>query len=227
MYLIDTHVHTAESSNCGRVPAEKQVEYYKGAGYSGIVITDHFCPGKPNLEKSPSEKWSDCLDAHEKGFLAAKSFETPDFRVYYGMEIRFKGSDNDYLVFGADRAFFDAHEELTEQEDAAYFSSLARSEGMAFYQAHPFRNHMVIVDPGLLDGIEVYNGNSGHNSRNDIAEMWAEKYHLRRLSGTDCHTRWMASPGGIFLERLPKDEKELASMLLNNEYRLRTPTEEV
>jgi hypothetical protein len=138
------------------------------------------------------------------------------------MEIRFKGSENDYLVFGPDRAFYDAHEELTEKEDVTYFSKLVRSLGdIALFQAHPFRNRMYIVDPSLLDGIEVYNGNADHNSRNDIAKAWAQKYRLRELSGSDCHVQWMASPGGIYLEKLPENEKELARMLLANEYTLK------
>lgn len=37
-------------------------------------------------------------------------------------------------------------------------------------QAHPFRNGLKIVDPKHLDGIETYNGNPRHDSRNEIAK---------------------------------------------------------
>lgn len=222
MFLIDTHVHTAESSSCGQTPGAKQVEYYKANGYDGIVITDHFLPGTSYLQKSDDFTWQDCLDRHQAGWKEAKKHETADFRVYYGMEIRFKGSDNDYLVFGASREFFEAHEELCDKVGVQYFSDLVRETGgIALYQAHPFRNGMMITNPKLLDGIEVYNGNASHNSRNDIAKLWANKFGLRQLSGSDCHTPWMASPGGIYLDELPRDETELAEMLLQNRYKLK------
>ena len=41
-YLYDCHVHTAETSWCGRVPAGEMAQLYKQAGYTGIVIIDHY-----------------------------------------------------------------------------------------------------------------------------------------------------------------------------------------
>ena len=88
-----------------------------------------------------------------------------------------------------------------------------------------FRLSAKVIEPGvrpeLLDSIEVYNGNSSHNSRNDIALARAEKNGLRKLSGSDCHTPWMASPGGILLESRPKSDSEFAKMLLENRYELK------
>jgi len=40
-YLYDTHIHTVETSPCGRIPAAETVDYYAAHGYSGLVITDH------------------------------------------------------------------------------------------------------------------------------------------------------------------------------------------
>ena len=41
-YYYDTHVHTDESSACGKVPGRQAARLYKAAGYQGIVITDHY-----------------------------------------------------------------------------------------------------------------------------------------------------------------------------------------
>ena len=45
IYKYDIHTHTSEVSPCGKVEAEKVVELYKEAGYTGIVITDHYYEG--------------------------------------------------------------------------------------------------------------------------------------------------------------------------------------
>lgn len=41
-YLYDTHVHTSESSPCGRLNAQETVRLYSQAGFSGFCITDHY-----------------------------------------------------------------------------------------------------------------------------------------------------------------------------------------
>lgn len=41
MYKIETHLHTARCSHCGRLSAREIVEGYKAAGYSALVVTDH------------------------------------------------------------------------------------------------------------------------------------------------------------------------------------------
>ena len=42
MYKIETHLHTRYVSQCGWLDAEAIISGYKAAGYSGIVVTDHF-----------------------------------------------------------------------------------------------------------------------------------------------------------------------------------------
>ena len=41
-HKYDTHVHTSETSICGKVDAKTLVRLYKKAGYTGVVITDHY-----------------------------------------------------------------------------------------------------------------------------------------------------------------------------------------
>ena len=43
-YKYELHCHTGAVSRCGRVEPEKIVEMYVGAGYNGIVVTDHYSP---------------------------------------------------------------------------------------------------------------------------------------------------------------------------------------
>ncbi|MBQ9551622.1 MAG: PHP domain-containing protein [Clostridia bacterium] len=220
MFLFETHLHTRESSSCGQATAAEQAARYRFGGYDGVIVTDHFQPKAVDRISGKCESWAERIARQRRGFETLKQFETSDFTVLCGMEIRFKGFDNDYLVYGADPDFFLAHPDLTESS-IEEFSKLARANGFALFQAHPMRDDMTIVDPALLDGVEVYNGNSSHNSRNAVADLWAKTNFLRRLSGTDSHSPWLASPGGVWLPRRPKDEKDFAQMLLNNEYQLK------
>lgn len=41
-YIYETHFHTADVSTCAHISAQEAVGLYKKAGYSGVVVTDHF-----------------------------------------------------------------------------------------------------------------------------------------------------------------------------------------
>jgi histidinol phosphatase-like PHP family hydrolase len=41
-YKIELHAHSSESSRCGSVEAAELVEKYINAGYSALVLTDHY-----------------------------------------------------------------------------------------------------------------------------------------------------------------------------------------
>ena len=98
------------------------------------------------------------------------------------------------------------------------FSALAAEQGFLFYQAHPFRNNMKITAPELLTGIEIKNGNPRHDSRNDIAKLWAEKFGMHMIAGSDCHRQEDVGVSGIVTEREVKDINDLISVLLSDDY---------
>ena len=128
------------------------------------------------------------------------------------MEIRFDENGNDYLVFGVTEEFLRSHPEIINMT-AGEFSALSRQEGLLFYQAHPFRNGMTVTDPKLLDGIESYNGHLNHDSRNDIAMIWAEKHHLLQSSGSDYHDPGREARGGILVPERIRTQEELLKVL--------------
>jgi predicted metal-dependent phosphoesterase TrpH len=91
----------------------------------------------------------------------------------------------------------------------ADFSVFAQEHGILFYQAHPFRNSMKVVDPKLLFGIEVCNTHPRHDSRNDIASAWAEKYGLHKIGGSDCHQVQDVGTSFIRTDHPVKNENDL------------------
>ena len=216
-YLYDLHIHTSESSACGETCAADIVARYKGLGYDGIVITDHVGESAlRNRGETYDEKITDVL----KGYRAAKALEDENFTVILGMELRFRENDNDYLVYGIDEDFL-RRVNLTECEKPADFVAVAKENNLAFFQAHPFRDGMTVLNPTILDGVEVYNGHGGHDSRNDIALAWAKKFGVRMISGSDFHYVSKAEPGGVYFEERHMDSKAVAKALLENRYTLK------
>ena len=94
-FRMDMHVHTAETSPCGKVPAADVVALYKQRGYDGIVITDHY------FNKFFKDKtlltWREQMDLYLAGYRAAKAAgDALGLMVLQGMELRFKGASDDF-----------------------------------------------------------------------------------------------------------------------------------
>ncbi len=220
-YLFDLHVHTSESSRCGKVSAADVVKRYINLGYDGICITDHM--NKDNA-KPFGDTYEQKAEAFLRGYRAAQKAAGDSFKVILGMEIRFLEYDNDFLVYGFDEDFV-FKRDLTNFENIEEFKPFAIENNLTVFQAHPFRENMTIIDPKYIDGMEVYNGHGGHDSRNDIAYRWACKYNLRKSSSSDFHYDTGMEPGGMYFDNLPKDSHELAKMLLDESYHLKIWTE--
>ena len=215
-YLFDTHIHTAESSECGRVAAADVVARYKSLGYRGIIITDHM----QHIIDRFGGTYKENVDRFLDGYHIAKELADENFKVILGMEMRFLENDNDYLVYGFDEEFLYSRD-LAHIPTLEDFMPTAKENGLAVFQAHPFRTGMFIKSPGIVDGIEVYNGHGNHDSRNDIANMWADKFGFRKLSGSDFHGVLTMEPGGVYFEDEINDSKDVATALLANRYTLK------
>jgi len=213
-YKYDTHVHTSEVSYCGKVPAEEAVRLYKDAGYDGIVITDHFFD--LYFEALGDISWNEKIDCYLEGYrTACEAGKAIGLKVLLGMEIRFPENINDYLVFGIDEEFLRKNRELYRL-GLRKFRALTKDKGIMIFQAHPFRSGMVLAPPELLDGIEVYNGNPRHDSRNDMAYGYAQKNGLLMSSGSDFHHTVDLARGGIITSERINDSRDLVDVIRND-----------
>ncbi len=222
-YLIEIHAHTDETSRCGRMPAAEAVRLYHSLGYNGIMFTDHLhtYTFKKLMEKKPDADWDDKIDFFLTGYKNAlkEAEKFPGFKVYLGCELRFNENDNDYLVFGLSEDKLREMKDIINLETEDGIRAVQKME-CTVIQAHPFRDNMTIIEPGILDGIEIHNGHPNHDSRNDIAKMWAEKYDYKiRTSGSDFHGEYMPN-SGIYTDVLPENEKELQRIIRENRFEL-------
>ena len=145
MYKYDVHVHTMETSPCGKVRGAEVVKLYKKMGYDGIVITDHY--SDRFFMSVAGQKWETKMEKFLAGYREAfRAGSEIGLNVLLGMEINFRWSLNDYLVYGIDEDFL-LENPFLHKKGLKSFRRLADKYGYLVYQAHPFRIGMTRADP--------------------------------------------------------------------------------
>lgn len=217
-YKTELHCHSRDASGCSSESAEGIVAKYVKAGYTTVCLTNHFSPSG-----NDEAEWENKIERLYRAYDILTEAAGDSLIILMGMELRFYNNSNDYLVFGIDRKYLSDRNELFKM-GIGNFTKMAREDGLFTIQAHPFRFGMTTVDPRHLDAVEVFNGHPGHNSNNDIAESWADKYGLIKTSGTDHHNPNHMPDGGIITEKPIKTVDELINTLKSGEYKLiKTP----
>ena len=216
-YKYELHAHTKNTSWCGQLDAEELVNKYKQAGYSGIVITDHYSPMTFRISEFFNKKKA--IDHFLEGYKKAKKFETEDFSVLLGVELRFYATVNDYLIYGVNKEMlYELPFLLSLYIKRA--SKLFRERGCIFIQAHPFRKHITRAKPEYLDGVEVFNAKADKEA-NDNSLKWAEEINAKiKTSGSDCHRETGVGLGGIITEEPIKNNDDLIRILKSGKYEL-------
>lgn len=201
MELWETHCHTSEVSVCARSRAADMVEAYVQAGYDGMVITNH-CEPRFTFQRCPDEDWDKRAEWYLEGYRAAARAAQGRCKVLWGIELRFTENVNDYLVYGLNEAI------LHELANAHFmewgiekFSRYAREHHLLLMMAHPFRHGITVIDPSLVDGVEVFNCSPTIDSHNFLAESWADRFGLLKSSGSDSHIVDYVAKGGILTEQ--------------------------
>lgn len=216
-YKLELHAHTHPISPCSRISGADLAKAVAAAGYHLLHVTEHLRVDTFRLSAPDREAE---IDRFLSGFYEAKKTgEALGLTVLYGAELSLPMLNNEYLLFGMNRAFFHALDKAFFLRPAE-FTALAHEYGIVVVQAHPFRSHMVRTGPEDVDGVEGYNLHPNHNSRNELSMAYAEKYNLIATSGTDVHEPSHVGRGGIRAKVLPKTEAELAALIRSRDYQL-------
>ena len=220
-YKTELHCHSATVSRCASAEPEAIVEKYLEKGYSSLVLTEHCSrftfKNKKNGDRS-ALPWNEKIDFFMSGVRALERAAAGRMNIIQGCEIRLNTDDNDYQIYGDSEEFLRAYPDIMDVDIAA-LSERVREAGLLLVQAHPFRNAMRVVKPELLDGVEVYNGSTSHDSRNDIAFMWAERHGLIKTSGSDYHNVELGLiSGGIVTDEPIRTNSELLDILRTGRY---------
>ena len=222
MYIYELHQHTSAASACAHETPEEVVRGLKKAGFSGVVLTDHFYHGNTAVRRH--QAWEDFVRPYEQAYEQAKKVgEKLDFDVLFGIE-EGVGGGKEVLIYGITPAFLYAHPELRDM-GLSELSALVREAGGLVVQAHPFRVRDYIRAPWeelpaeYLDGVEIHNACNDDLS-NMRAEALAEKYGLIEVAGSDAHTPSSRARAGIACEKRIRTEYELVEVLREGEYEL-------
>jgi len=221
MYKYELHAHTSECDKVAKVSGAEMVKLYLDAGYSGIVITDHYFSTFFDWfgdELSLNDHKS-IIGRYLKGYYSARNeAEKVGFSVICGAEVRFDGTINDYLVYGLEEKDFYELPLLNRLKNVDELIEVLPKSAVVV-QAHPFRDNMTVCNPELLFGIEVYNGCTD-KFRNEMAKIYAKHYGKAVTSGSDIHNVERVGRGGIITSQKIYTPKDLVDVLKSGDYSL-------
>lgn len=202
-YKYETHCHTSEVSACASNTAEEIVKSYAKAGYSGVIITDHFFNGNCNIDAALP--WKDKVDLFCIGYENAKKVgDRLNIDIFFGWEYNYKGIE--FLTYGLDKKFLLDNPDLLEWPLELYFDKVHEANGFLTH-AHPFRERSYIKKIRLfgkkIDAIEVFNSGNDKQIFNERALAYAQEFGLPQTAGSDTHNvKNLAGQGTYFPERL-------------------------
>ncbi len=219
MYRYELHCHTGGVSLCATIPPKELVRKYEKAGYSGLVLTDHYSPMTFMLHHylRPQKAIEHYLSTYHE----LKAWCGDSFTVLLGLELRRYAAVNDYLVYGVEEDWLRRQPNMLRWNEKKLYTE-AHRQGYLVYQAHPYRPLIYRCDPKYLDGIEVFNGHTDAQ-RNQKALNWARSLHKPMTSGSDTHRDADMPFGGIQTEMPIYTNADLLDVLRGQRYTLLTP----
>lgn len=223
-YLYETHMHTLESSACARNTGAEMAQAYKDAGYTGIIITDHFFYGNTAVNRRLS--WHEWVEQFCLGYENAKAEgDRIGLQVFFGWEAGYHGTE--FLIYGLDKNWLLAHPEMKEATVEEQFE-LVHAGGGIVVHAHPFREEDYIpkirLYPEHVDAVEGVN--AMHSSKvsyahknpefNERALAYGKEHGLPFTAGSDQHSTMMIGGGMVFPRKL-EDIHDFTRAVLGDE----------
>ncbi len=222
-FKYDLHVHSKEMSRCSNCDIYTLADEYEQAGFDGFTLVNHFNTDTVcNL--FPDKSWGYLTELTYETFLKLKDYVGSRLNVTFGLEIAFPECHNDYLIYGLTEETLKGLAEFAGK-DGVFGLGLAKlheytaANDALLIQAHPFRYDMLVKNPAFIDGYEIYNGSTRHNSNNEIAEMWAQKYGKLKTAGSDHHRPGDAKNAGILTKEPITGQKELADVIRSGDFK--------
>lgn len=220
IYRIETHMHTVHTSSCGHLTADELVKAYVDAGFDAVCVTDHFNRATVkylDIDLNSPDAWKPFFYGYDQ---VCKAAEGTGLIVIRGAEVRFDGSENDYLVYGFDPKDLLGEPNAVMSGTLAQFKEKCDEKGAVIIQAHPFRDGCYPSPAEYLHGVEILNLHPRQNNNNSKAIQYGHDNNLLMTAGSDVHRKGDYCRAGILSEWLPKDTFELARLIKENSYQL-------
>ena len=215
-FKTDIHCHTKEGSYCASEDAESTIERYIEAGYSTIVITNHFSPF--DYVKNGYHNFVDWhFDAYEKALEVARG----RINVLSGSEIKIHQFRNDdFLAIGATREIMHSMDNFFNMS-LSDIKKVLNDNNCLLIKAHPMRYGQTMFSPDEVDGYEIYNSNTYWARVNHVAKLWVDAvgcYNKAIVAGNDHHNRSDILRAGILTDVEIKTNDQLVEILKSNQF---------
>ena len=208
-FLAQLHIHTSESSACGAAPAAAMMRACKDAGYSLVVITDHFM--NANTVTNRRDPWAKQVRDLMRGYNNAKDEgDKIGLTVLFGWETFNDGPE--YLTYGLGEDFLLANPDIAALRAVDYLIRIEQAGGFVCH-AHPYRQ-ADYIPPFVpmhehLEAFEVYNGNN-KPEYNPPALAEARRHNMIELAGCDAHNIDAVAAGAM---RLPHPVHDMEGLI--------------
>jgi hypothetical protein len=196
-FKYETHMHTKEGSACAESTGAQMVRAHYEAGYSGIIITDHFLNGNTTVPRDMP--WEERIEMFCAGYEnALKEAQNLPFSVFFAWEYADRGTE--FLTYGLGKDFLLSYPDMLSWPIEKYLT-IAREHGGFISQAHPFREAWYIKSirlfPEYVDAIEVRNERNEDPIFDEKALSLAKAYSLYQTMGSDTHSIDNMDCGGM------------------------------
>lgn len=214
------HLHTAESSRCGVSTGAEMAYACKNAGYSVLVVTDHFFNANIRLDDR-TMPWPKQVAVLMEGYKQAKIVgDAIGLTVLFGWETFNNGPE--ILTYGLGEEFLLDNPDIgtLSQED---YVTRVKAAGAFICHAHPYRQAFYIPfftpKAELFDAIEVHNAAhvGDHAIWNDMALSLARQTKRIELAGSDAHKTDRVHLGAVCLPGEVHNNRELLEALYSRQ----------
>lgn len=224
-YLYDLHVHTEKCSLCAHSTIDEVIRAEKAAGYTGMVLTNHFLTSECILPKEMP--WEEKMAFYWEPFQVGKKLAAElDFDLFFGVEFNY-GNAQEVLLYGIDLDFLLVNRDMCEIP-VEELADRVRAYGGYVSHSHPFRERAYIpkgnffMDMSHIDAIEVYNSANSEIADKKALEL-ADKLGLGYTAGNDLHyvqhLETLPHSGLVFEHRI-RTQEELIKALKNRDGKL-------
>lgn len=225
-YLYETHLHTSESSACGRSTGAQMARACKEYGYTGIFVTDHNWGG--NTAADRGLPWDEWVDAFALGYEHARAEgDHIGLDVFFGYEAGYRGTE--FLIYGIDTTWMKDHPQLARATVEEQYRLVHEAGGLVIH-AHPYREEFYIpkirLYPEWVDGVEGVNATHSHpasTAHNDPAYderaiKYARDNNLPMSAGSDIHGTHLFGGGVAFRRKLSSGADYVRAILEGEDY---------
>ena len=219
-FLVQLHLHTAETSRCGRSGGAEMARACKEAGYNLIAITDHFM--NANIGCDAGLSWEEKVEFLFRGYHAArKEGEKIGLTVIQGWETFQNGPE--LLTYGLGEEFLLANPDIDKAPYHEYIRRVKEAGGWIIH-AHPYRQAPYIPDfrPDYrsVEAYEVFNAGNSSPEFNRKAREEAEEKGLLMFAGSDAHSVERVRSGAMRFRKPVYSMEEIFDAVRRNEAEL-------